>query len=77
MSPLTRSKQHRRLVRTIVLGTVAVAASIAWLASELGMDRGELLDFALTSLFMVLGVVALGLLGAGLLRGLKRLFRRD
>lgn len=70
------NQQHRRLVRTIVLGTVAVAFGIYWLAGELGMDRQELLDFARTSAFMVGGLVVLALLGAGVLRGLKKLFGR-
>ena len=74
--PSTRSTQHRRLVRTIVLGSVAVFAAIAWLSSELGMDREELVEFALTGLWLVLAMVVLALAGAALLRGLKWLFRR-
>ncbi len=68
--------RQRRLTRTIVLGTVAVVASLAWLATELGMDRRELLDFALTSLLMVLALVVLAIFGAALLRVLKHLLRR-
>lgn len=70
------SQRQRRLVRSIVLGTLAVVASIVWLAGELGMDRRELLDFALTSLLMVLATVGLAILGAAGLRLLKRLLRR-
>lgn len=72
----TRSVQQRRLIRTIVLGSVAVFAAIAWLSSELGMDRGELIEYALTGLWLVLGMVVLALAGAALLRGLKWLLRR-
>lgn len=72
-SPAAR---QRRLTRTIVLGSVAVAAGIAWLADSLGMDAGELMDFAVTSALLVLGVVLLALLGAATLRGLKWLLRR-
>lgn len=75
MAP-TRSNQQRRLVRTVVLGTVAVVAGIAWLASELGMDTDELIDFALTGLWLVLGMVVLALLGAALVRGVKWLLRQ-
>lgn len=60
-----------------MLGSVAVFAAIAWLSSELGMDREELAGFALTGLWLVLGMVVLALAGAALLRGLKWLFRRD
>lgn len=78
MAAAPRSNQHhRRLVRTIVLGTVAVVAGIAWLAGELGMNKEELLDFAGTSALLVGAMVLLALLGAAVLRGLKKLFRRD
>lgn len=70
------NQQHRRLVRTIVLGTVAVVAGIAWLAGELGMNKEELLEFAGTSALLVGAMVLLALLGAVVLRGLKKLFRR-
>lgn len=60
-----------------MLGTLAVAAGIYWLAGELGMDKQELLDFARTSALLVGGAVVLALLGAGLLRGFKKLFGRD
>ena len=72
----TRSVQQRRLIRTIVLGSVAVFAAIAWLSSELGMDRDELIEYALTGLWLVLGMVVLALAGAALLRGLKWLLQR-
>ena len=72
----TRSVQQRRLIRTIVLGSVAVFAAIAWLSSELGMDRDELIEYALTGLWLVLDMVVLALAGAALLRGLKWLLRR-
>ena len=59
-----------------MLGSLAVFAAIAWLSGELGMDRKELVEFALTGLWLVLGMVVLALAGAALLRGLKWLFRR-
>lgn len=68
--------RQRRLTRTIVLGTVAAAGGIAWLADTLGMDTRELLDFAVTSLALVAGLVLLAVLGAAALRGLKWLLRR-
>lgn len=71
-----RRSSQRRLVRTIVLGTIAVFAAIAWLATEFGMDRDELLGYAVTSLALVLGMVLLALLGAAVLRALRKLMSR-
>lgn len=75
--PPSRHSSQRRLVRTIVLGAVAVFAAIWWLSDALGMDRQELLDFAFTGLWLVLSIVVLALAGAALVRGLKWLFRRS
>lgn len=69
----TRRSNQRRLVRTVVLGALAVGAAIVWLASEFGMDGRELVGYALTSFGLVLGMVLLAVLGAGLLRALKKL----
>ncbi len=74
--PPSRHDNQRRLVRSIVLGTIAVAAAIWWLSDELGMDQGELLEFAVTGLWLVLGTVILALAGAAVVQGLKWLFRR-
>lgn len=76
-APARGSAQQRRLVRTIVLGALAVAAGIWWLAAEIGLDTGELLDYALTSVLMIGGAVGLALAGAGLLYGVRRLRRRQ
>ncbi len=64
-----------RLARTIVLGALVVFLGIAWLARELELDVDELLDYALTSLLLVGGLVALAILGAVLLRLVRRLLR--
>lgn len=66
--------RHRRLTRTIVLGAVAVVAGIAWLARELGMNPDELKAFAITSLWLVMGIIALAVVGAVVLRLLRRLW---
>jgi hypothetical protein len=73
---MTSRNTHRRLVRTVLLGTVAVFAAIAWLAHELDMDTGELLGYAGTGLLMVGVVVVLALVGSAVLRGVRRWFRR-
>ncbi len=73
---LRAGRQHGgRLTRTIVLGALVVLLGIAWLARELELDVDELLGYALTSLLLVGGLVALALLGAIVLRLLRRLFR--
>lgn len=72
----TRRSSQRRLVRTVVLGTVAVAAAIAWMAMEFGMDADELVGYAVTSLMLVLGLVALALAGAAVMRLVRRLLGR-
>lgn len=76
MTAVRRGGAQRRLVRTIVLGAIALVAGLAWLARQLGIEAEELLSFARISFFLVLGTVLLGVLGAALLRGLKWLLRR-
>ena len=66
-----RVRSHARLTRTILLGTVAVALAIAWLADAYGVESADLLN-ALTASFGFVGIfAALALLG-GLLFGLVR-----
>ncbi|MFU8815269.1 MAG: hypothetical protein ACNA7W_07980 [Pseudomonadales bacterium] len=72
---IVRSSAGRRLGRTIVLGAIVVFLAILWLADQLGLDRDELLGYALTSLMLVGVLVVLAVAGAVLLRLLKRLFR--
>jgi high-affinity Fe2+/Pb2+ permease len=72
----TRRDSQRRLTRTIVLGTLVVAAALAWLAREFGMDTGELVDYAVASVILVLVLVGLAVLGAAALWGVKRLLQR-
>jgi hypothetical protein len=72
----TLRSSQRSLVRTIVLASLAVLAAIAWLALEFDMDTGELVEYAVTSVMLVLGIVALAVAGAAIMRMAKRLFRR-
>ena len=66
-----RVRSHARLTRTILLGAVAVALAIAWLADAYGVESEDLFS-ALTSSFGFVGIfAALALLG-GLLFGLGR-----
>ena len=64
---------QKRLVRTIVLGAVAVLVAIAWLAREFGIETRELIGFFGSSLLLVLMLAVLGLAGAALLWLFRRL----
>ena len=64
-----------RLARTIVLGTIAMAFALYWLARSYGVDWAELLDYLKASLAFVLFFAAAGVL-AGLLIWLIGIFRR-
>ena len=69
------SRRRGRLARTILLGTVAVAFALFWLARELELDRQELMGFLGTSALFVGLMVMLGLVGAALVLVVKRLGR--
>ena len=75
-SAVGRVRSQRRLVRTVLLGSLAVGLAIHWLADAYGVD-GRML---LSALWMSIGFVALlaGLaVAGGLLLGLaKRLLRK-
>jgi len=65
--------KRNRLGRTILLGTVAVAFALFWLARELELDRDELLGYLGTSVLFVGVLIAFAVLGAGVLWLVKRL----
>ena len=56
--------KRNRLVRTILLGTVAVGVSLIWVARELELDRAELLGYLANSALFVAVLIACALLGA-------------
>lgn len=64
-----------RLTRTVVLGSIAVAFGIYWLARSYGVDISELVDYLKTSLAFVLFFALFGVL-AGMLIWLIRASRR-
>jgi len=66
----------RRLARTIVLATLAVAFAIYWLSAEMGLDRDELLGYVAASLLLVGVVVVLGMLLGTLLWLIRRTAER-
>ena len=69
------SRISGRLARTVVLGSIAVAVAIYWLAQSYGVDTGELLGYLKTSLVFVLFFALFGVL-AGMLIWLVRISRR-
>ena len=72
-----RGTNHRRLVRTLLLGTLAVAASIYWLAVEYGVDMRELAGYLGASFLFVILFAALAIAGAVVLRAVKKLQTRS
>jgi len=66
----------RRLIRTILFGSVAVILAIAWLVHELGLDADELLGYAVTSLALVAVVALFGMLAGGILWWVQRRWHR-
>ena len=75
-----RVRSHARLTRTILLGTVAVALAIAWLADAYDVETEDLLN-ALTASLGFVGIFAALALVGGLLLAVSRWFlagrRRD
>ncbi|MCY4212794.1 MAG: hypothetical protein OXF68_04120 [Gammaproteobacteria bacterium] len=66
-----RARSHARLTRTVLLGTVAVALGIAWLADAYGVQTTDLVNALAASLAFV-GVFAALALTGGLLLGAAR-----
>ena len=64
-----------RLTRTVLLGSVAVAFGLYYLADSYGVDTAEMLDYLKTSLAFVLFFAVFGML-AGLLIWLIKASRR-
>ena len=71
-----RRRQSARLVRTILLGTVAMVAGVFWVGEQYDVEREVLLEFLLTSFLFVAMLVAAGFFGTLLLRGVRRLLGR-
>lgn len=71
-----RTRSHARLTRTILLGTVAVALAIAWLADAYGVETKVLLQALTASLGFVGVFAALALIGGLLLGGTRRFLGR-
>ncbi len=72
-----RTINHRRLVRTLLLGTLAVTASIYWLAVEYGVNMRELMGYLGTSALFVLLFAALAVAGAVVVRVVRRAKPRE
>lgn len=73
-SPAAKAKVGR-LLRTVVLGTLALGAGAWYLADMFGVDRAELLGYLGVSVMLMLGLILLAALAVGLLRLLRWLRR--
>ena len=62
-----------RLVRSIVLGTIAAVLGVLWLGEQYGIERAVMLEFLGTSLLFVLLLAGAGLFGLAVLVGIRRL----
>jgi hypothetical protein len=65
-----------RLTRTILLGSIAVAVGLYYLAQSYGVDTAELLEYLKTSLAFVLFFAVFGMLAGLLIRLIKASRRR-
>ena len=72
-----RAVDHRRLARTLSLGTLAVAAAIYWLAVEYGVDMRELTGYLGASFVFVMLLAVLAIGGAIVLRVARKLQSRS
>ncbi|NCF44794.1 MAG: hypothetical protein GWP70_08245 [Proteobacteria bacterium] len=64
------------MLRTILLGTVAMIAGVLWLGEQYGVEREETLNLLAASAGFVLILVATGLLGAGIIWVVRLLLRK-
>jgi apolipoprotein N-acyltransferase len=69
------TRMSGRLTRTVLLGSIAVAFGVYWLAQSYGVDTAVLFDYLKTSLAFVLFFALFGVL-AGMLIWLIRTSRR-
>ena len=72
-----RGVDHRRLARTLSLGTLAVAAAIYWLAVEYDVDMRELTGYLGASFVFVILFAVLAVGGAIVLRVARKLQSRS
>jgi hypothetical protein len=61
-----------RLLRTVVLGTLALGAGVWYLADMFSVDRAELLGYLGASAMLMLGLMLLAAVTVGVLRLLRR-----
>ena len=61
-----------RLLRTVVLGTLALGAGVWYLADMFGVDREELFGYLGASAMLMLGLMLLAAVTVGLLWLLRR-----
>lgn len=62
----------RRLVRTVLLGTIAAALGIWWLGRAYEVETSRLLGFLLASILFVVGCITLAAVAGVALSWLRR-----
>ncbi len=60
------------MLHSVVLGTVALGASVYYFAGQFGVDRQEMLGYMVVSAGLLVGLVAAAALAAVALRWLRR-----
>ena len=60
------------MTRTIVLGTLAAAAGIWWLARAYDVETSDMLGYLGTSVLVVVGTIVAAIAGAAALRVTRR-----
>ena len=71
-SLLASKVRARRVLRSVVLGTLALGAGVWYLADMFGVNRAELLGYLGISALLMLGLILLAAVAVGLLRLLRR-----
>ena len=70
-------KKSNRMLRTILLGTVAMIGGVFWLGDQYGVDRAETLNLLVTSAGFVVLLALAGLAGAGCIWLIRRVFGKN
>lgn len=70
-SPATKVNASR-VLRTVVLGTLALGAGVWYLTDMFSVDRAELLGYLGASAMLLLGLMLLAAVAVGVLRLLRR-----
>ena len=71
-----RARKSNTLIRTVLLGTVAVVVGLYWLGGAFGVDRAEMLYYLMASLIFVCIFGGIGVIAGGTLWLVKRFLKK-